>query len=248
MQSMVRKIKVWMESCILMITMFFAIVFSLLMAGGYQMYERALEAMPVEKLADKIQSQPSYTPLSQLPAIYIDAVLAAEDPRFYQHHGINFPAVGKALLQDIQAGGLIAGGSSITQQLCKNQFFTQKKQFVRKIAEVFMVRKIEQHYTKDEILALYINSIYYGNGYYTVRDASQGYFDKLPAELNDWEATMLAGIPNAPSAYAPTVNAKLALQRQRQVIKSMVAYRYLTQAEANVILEQCPEAFLKKYQ
>ncbi|MBQ2905303.1 MAG: transglycosylase domain-containing protein, partial [Peptococcaceae bacterium] len=88
---------------------------------------------------------------------------------------------------------------SITQQLAKNQFFTQKKQLTRKIAEVFMVREIEKLYEKDEILELYINSIYYGDGYYCIADASRGYFGKEPWQMNAYECTLLAGIPNAPS-------------------------------------------------
>lgn len=225
------------------IVLFFLLLVVLLVAGGYQVYERALLASPIETVVRGIQTQPAFTPLTQIPAIYIDAVLAVEDPYFYQHNGICLRAIGKAFLQDLKEGKLVAGGSTITQQFCKNQFFTQKKQFTRKIAEVFMVWEVEKKYTKDEILTLYINSIYYGEGYYNVSDASYGYFGKPPAELNAWEATLLAGIPNAPSVYAPTINVKLALQRQRQVIQSMVAYRYITQNEADAILKQKPNAY-----
>ena len=101
-----------------------------------------------------------------------------------------------------------------------------------------MVRQIEKLYEKHEILELYINSIYYGEGYYCIYDASMGYFGKEPAALNAQECTLLAGIPNAPSVYAPTANPDLALQRQRQVVQDMVTWGYLTREEAVAILPQ----------
>ena len=230
-----------------MVLVLFALtLLMLLVAGGYQTYERALREFPVETVVDAIQCKSTYTPLSQIPQIYKEAVLAVEDRRFYRHKGIDLLAIWDAFLCDVRAGELIAGGSTITQQFCKNQFFTQKKILTRKIAEVFMVREIERRYTKDEILELYINSIYYGAGYYNIADASRGYFGKAPIELNAWECTLLAGIPNAPSAYALTVNPELAQKRQRQVLDAMVQCRYLTKKGANTILLQCPEDFQKK--
>ena len=109
-------------------------------------------------------------------------------------------------------------GSSLTQQVAKNLCFSQKKTFYRKVAELFVVRKLESNYSKDEILELYINNIYYGNGYYNI-----------------YEATLLAGVPNAPSLYAPTTNEKLAKERQVQVLDAMVKNNYLSQDEANSV-------------
>ena len=205
---------------------------------GYQVYEEALLETPVEQVMAEIQNQPHYTTLEQIPQIYIDAVISTEDHRFYVHSGLDVIAIARALWHDIQAGKMVVGGSTITQQLAKNQFFTQKKELTRKIAEVFMVRQIEKLYEKDEILELYINSIYYGEGYYCIYDASMGYFGKEPAALNAQECTLLAGIPNAPSVYAPTANPDLALQRQRQVVQDMVTWGYLTREEAVAILPQ----------
>ena len=118
----------------------------------------------------------------------------------------------------------VEGGSTITQQLAKNMYFTQEKKITRKIAEVFMSYEIEKNYSKDEILELYVNTIYYGNNYYNIKSASLGYFDKLPKDLNSSECTMLAGIPNAPSLYNPKASPKLAKQRQKQVIQKMIKY------------------------
>ena len=113
--------------------------------------------------------------------------------------------------------------------------FSQKKTFYRKVAELFVVRKLEKNYSKDEILELYINNIYYGNGYYNIYDASMGYFNKKPSDLTLYEATLLAGVPNAPSLYAPTANEKLAKERQVQVLDAMVKNNYLSQDEANSV-------------
>ena len=132
----------------------------------------------------------------------------------------------------------VEGGSTITQQLAKNIYFTQEKKMTRKIAEMFMAFKIERNLSKEEILELYLNTSYFGNGYDTVKEASRGYFGKEPNEMTDGECVMLAGIPNAPSVYAPTVNPELAKQRQKQVLDKMVKYEYLTQEEADTIYEE----------
>ena len=136
--------------------------------------------------------------------------------------GFDILATGRALANDIRAGAIVEGGSTITQQLAKNEYFTQEQTIERKIAEIFMAFDIERHFSKDEILELYVNSIYFGDGYYGIGQAGQGYFGKSASDLTDYEATMLAGTPNAPSAYAPTVNPDLAAaQRQRQVLDKM---------------------------
>ena len=188
---------------------------------GYQEYETALSAMSMEEMEQKIQSIGNYTKLENLPETYVKAVLAVEDKRFYRHFGIDLIATCRALVNDIKAMAPVEGGSTITQQLAKNQYFSQEKKVTRKIAELFMAFKMEQSFTKDQILEMYVNSIFFGNNYYCVGDASIGYFGKLPAQMNDDECTMLAGIPNAPSVYNPVVNPELARQRQQQVIRKM---------------------------
>lgn len=188
---------------------------------GYEGYKDALKVMSVEEMGEKIQSQEHYTSLDELPDIYIDAVLSVEDKRFYKHFGIDPIALGRALVHDIQAMSFVEGGSTITQQLAKNQFFTQDKNLFRKVSEMFMAFDIEKTYDKNTILELYLNSIYFGNGYYCVRDASYGYFGKPPADMTDDEATLLAGVPNAPSVYNPIDNPKLARERQQQVLRKM---------------------------
>ena len=204
----------------------------LLTFRGYQMYRSALDQQSLADTVDAIRAQPGYTPLSGLPQLYLNAVIAVEDHRFTQHGGIDLIAITRAALYDLATGSLDQGGSTITQQVAKNLFFTQEKQFVRKVAEVFMAFALERSYTKGEILELYVNTIYFGDGYYGVYDACAGYFGKTPAEMTSYEATLLAGIPNAPSIYSLSANPDLAAQRQSYVVRQLVKYGYLTDEEA----------------
>lgn len=203
--------------------------------SGYDMYKKALENMPLSQKIDEIKSNESYVTINKLPKIYLNAVVAVEDHRFYKHPGIDIIAIGRAAINDIKAMKLVEGGSTITQQFSKNIYFTQEKSFIRKIAEVFMAFNIERNYSKEEILELYVNTSYFGNGYYGIKEASLGYFNKQPEDLSDGEAVMLAGIPNSPSNYSPTENPELAKQRQKQVLEKMVKYGYLSSEEAKEI-------------
>ena len=219
---------------IIFVVILVAISISLLVIGnGYNMYKEALEQMPLSKKVVSIIEKENYAKIDEIPQIYKDAVISVEDHRFYKHNGIDIIAIGRALVNDVKAMDFVEGGSTITQQLSKNIYFTQEKKVTRKIAEVFMAFEIEKNYKKDEILELYLNSSYFGDGYYTVKEACKGYFNKELNEMTDYECILLAGIPNAPSVYAPTKNLELAKQRQKQVIKKMIKYGYLTEEKAN---------------
>lgn len=206
--------------------------------SGYNMYKEALEQVSLNDKIESIREKDNYTKIEDVPQIYIDAVISVEDHRFYKHSGIDLIAIGRATINDIKEWDFVEGGSTITQQLAKNIYFTQEKQITRKIAEVFMAFDIEKNYEKDEILELYLNTSYYGDGYYTIKEACNGYFNKELNEMTDYECILLAGIPNAPSIYAPTKNPELAKQRQRQVMNKMIENKYLTQEEADEILKQ----------
>lgn len=151
--------------------------------------------------------------------------------------GFDFVATCRAIVANLVDGELSQGGSTITQQLAKNLYFTQEKNFTRKVAELFVSFDLERNYSKDEILELYINTIYYGKGYYGIWQASEGFYKKYPSELTDYEATYLAGIPNAPSIYSSDRHASLAKQRQKQVVSAMIKYGYLTTDESAKIHE-----------
>ena len=206
--------------------------------NGYKMYKEAITKTTIKEKIEEIKNIDNYTTLDEIPENLINAVIAVEDHRFYNHKGIDLISTTKALFTNIKQKELVTGGSSITQQLAKNMYFSQEKTFSRKFAEIFIVSYLEENLKKEEILELYLNTIYYGNGYYGIGDASLGYFDKHPSELTFKEATILAGLPNAPSAYSLTEHQDLALKRQKQVLESMVKYKYITQKEMNEILKE----------
>lgn len=204
---------------------------------GYQMYKNAVEETPFSEKAESIRSMEEFTPYEDLPDIYINAVVAVEDKRFWEHSGIDFLSIGRALWNDLRTLSLAEGGSTITQQLMKNQYFTQDKKLERKFAEAFAAMEFEKEYSKKEIFELYVNTIYFGSGYYGIYDAAQGYFGKEPSGLSDYEAVMLAGLPNAPSVYSPKENPELAEQRMRQVLERMEKSHMISEKEALKILE-----------
>ena len=197
------------------------------------MYDNAINQTSIDEMVAEIKEKENYTTLEEMPPLYKDAVVTVEDYRFYEHSGFDVFATTRALVNDIKAKSFVEGGSTITQQLAKNTYFTQ-----RKIAELFMAFKLESELEKDEILELYLNTSYFGEGCYTVSEASEVYFDKEPAEMNEYESTLLAGIPNAPSVYAPTRNADLAKQRQRQVLDKMIEYGKISRESGDEILQE----------
>ena len=204
---------------------------------GYAVYLAAIQETSLSDMVASIQSKETYTEYEELPEVYVQAVVSVEDKRFYRHMGVDVIAIGRAVLRDIQAGAFVEGGSTITQQLAKNMYFGQEKELIRKVAEVFVALDLERSYSKEDVFELYVNTIYFGDGYYDVGSASNGYFGKIPEEMTDYESTLLAGIPNAPSRYAPTKNPDLAAKRQLQVLRRMKACGYFSEEEAETVAE-----------
>ena len=172
-------------------------------------------------------------PLAKVPKDLQNAFVALEDNRFYQHSGVDPRAILRAVWINISAGGVSEGGSTITQQLAKNAFLTQERTWKRKVQEVIIAFQIEKQYTKDEILELYLNQIYFGAGAYGVQAAAQTYFGKNVEQLNLAESAMLAGLPKSPNYYSPFNSMKAARERQATVLDQMVKYGYLDQASAD---------------
>ncbi len=227
-----------LKKIFIIMAIFLVLVISILVKQGYDLYKQAIEQVSLEEKVAQIKAIEDYTTYQELPQNYINAVIAVEDKRFFKHIGIDIISITRAIFIDLKEMSFEEGGSTITQQLAKNIYFTQKKQLTRKIAEVFMAFEIEKNISKEEIFELYVNTSYFGDGHYCVKKASEGYFDKLPKEMNLYECTLLAGIPNAPSVYAPTKNPELARQRQAQVIKKMFKQGYLTEEQMNKMIAQ----------
>lgn len=218
-------------AALLLLTAFFGV-------KGYMMYRDAVSETPVAEIVNAVRSRENFTTYDELPSIYIDAVISAEDKRFEYHFGIDPLAIGRAAWTNIKALSFKEGGSTITQQIAKNLLFTQEKRFDRKFAEVFAAFALEKDYSKEELFELYVNTIYFGSGYYGIYDAAQGYFGKTPSELTDYEAVMLAGIPNAPSAYSPDNHMDLATKRMSVVLERMTDCKKITGQEAEAILRE----------
>lgn len=170
---------------------------------------------------------PKYTNIDKIPEDLKNAIIAVEDKRFYKHHGFDMIAIGRAFFINIKEGKIKSGGSTITQQLAKNLFLSGERSYKRKLKELLLAIKLESKYSKDEILEMYLNVIYYGSGAYGVQDASETYFSKDVSELSLIECAMLAGLPQAPSAYNPNKYFEKAKRRQKIVLELMAKNGYI---------------------
>lgn len=178
----------------------------------------------VEERLDKSR----YVVIAEMPLTLQQAVIAVEDNRFYQHVGLDFEGILRAALVNLQRGEISEGGSTITQQLVKNLFLSHEQTMTRKLEEALLSFDMEYRYSKDQILEMYLNTIYFGSGAYGIGSAAEVYFGKTPAELSLAEASMLAGLPNAPSLYSPYVDFGAAKQRQAVVLNAMSKYNYIS--------------------
>lgn len=170
--------------------------------------------------------------LSAVPLEVQNAFLAAEDVRFYEHIGVDLRAIARALYHNVRGGGIREGGSTITQQLAKNCFLNPEQTLKRKIQEAILALEIERHYRKQEILELYLNHIYFGEGAYGIQAASRTYYNKDVSSLTLAEGALLAAVPKAPSHYSPLRNPEAALSRRNIILNSMVRYGFITDEEA----------------
>jgi 1A family penicillin-binding protein len=161
-------------------------------------------------------------PLAQMSPNLVDAVLSVEDQRFYQHRGVDVVRIMGAMLVNLQHGRFAQGGSTITQQLARQSFLTLERSLTRKIKEAILAALIERTFSKTEVLELYLNKVYFGDGFYGVEAASRGYFNKSAAALNVEEAALIAGIIKSPSTWAPTVNLEKAVARRNIVLGTML--------------------------
>jgi penicillin-binding protein 1A len=177
-------------------------------------------------------------PLDRISPNLKRAVLASEDSHFYTHHGINPTGVGRAVVVNLVAGGVKEGGSTITMQLVKNLFLSQKRAFTRKLAEAVLAIRLEQILTKDQILEMYLNQVYWGHNNYGVQTAARSYFNKSSEYLTLGESAMMAGLIQAPEEFSPFVSMKLAKLKQKEVLGRMLELTWITQKEYDDALKQ----------
>ena len=175
-------------------------------------------------------------PLDQIPEMLCHAFIAAEDSRFYQHQGIDWVSIVRAFFANLEAGAIVQGGSTITQQVTKSFLLTPERSYVRKLKEAILAYRIERTFSKEEILFLYLNQIYLGNGAYGVAAAAENYFGKTLDQLDLAECAVLAGLPQAPSRYSPFRHPERARQRQRYTLQRMVEEGFITAKQSKAAM------------
>lgn len=185
------------------------------------------------------------TPYSQFPTLLVQAFVAAEDGRFFEHKGLNLKAIFRAFLANLKAGRKVQGGSTITQQVARSLLLSSEKTYKRKIKEAVLALRMEKNLNKEEILYLYLNQIYLGHGAYGVGMAAEIYFRKKVSDLNLAECSLLAGLPQAPSRFSPIYNPEKAKERQIYVLQRMVEEAYIDTKRANQISKTPLKVFLR---
>ncbi|MGD9086233.1 MAG: PBP1A family penicillin-binding protein [Desulfobacterales bacterium] len=172
-------------------------------------------------LAELFVEKREPVPLETIPRNLTAALVATEDRKFYKHSGVDLKGIARAIYKDIKAGEFVEGASTITQQLAKTLFLTPRKTLVRKLKEAILAFQLERRYTKDEILELYLNQVYFGSGAYGVESAAKIFFGKSVKDLTLSECALVAGMPKSPSRYSPLVNPDLAVKRRNTVLRQM---------------------------
>lgn len=227
---------------LLFIIIVIIVIGSICYINGKKLYDESISKISIEDKVSEIRSDANFVSINNVPDYYKNAIVAVEDHRYYNHGAIDIIAIGRAIVSNIKQKDFKEGGSTITQQTAKNLYFiTEDDAVSRKVAEILVAYDLEKLYSKDEILELYFNTIYFGDGYYGIKEACNGYLGKEPKDMTLSNATMLAGVPNAPSVYAPTVNPDLTISRQKKVISAMVEYGYLSSQEAEGIALYSPK-------
>ena len=180
------------KKILLILLIILVVGISIVLILGFSYYSGKLKEKPFLDRINEVVSKENFIKFDDLPDNYINAVIAVEDHRYYEHGAIDLIGIARALYTNIRDGEFDEGGSTITQQVAKNVIFNQDKSLTRKIAEIFAAMDLEKNYSKDEIFALYVNTSYFGDGYYGIYEASKGYYGKEPKDLDLNEATMLA--------------------------------------------------------
>ena len=181
-----------------------------------------------------------YAKFNEIPPRIIEALIAIEDTAFFEHDGINYEAIFRAAIKDIQAMSLVEGASTLTQQLVKNMLLTREKKFTRKLKEIIISYEVEQKLTKEQIIERYLNQVYFRHGYYGIKTAAIGYFKKNLNELSIKEIAILVGLPKAPSSYDPTRHLDLSLSRANSVISRMYNIGWITANEYQNAIKERP--------
>lgn len=200
---------------------------AMIAASGHTKYKEAIDTISLSDKINEIRSSDTYVEIDDISETFRDAIVAIEDMRFYDHGAIELKSLLRAILVNLREKEVLQGGSTITQQVAKNLYFDNDQNFIKKIAEMFVAFDLEKNYSKDDILELYVNIIYYGDNNYGIKEASNNYFGVEPIDLDYDQSTLLAGLPQAPSAYSLGENYELAKERQEEVIEALEKFKKL---------------------
>ena len=206
--------------------------------GGDTALVKVSTVWHIEETVNSLRSDPDWVTLQKIPDHTRKALLAIEDHDFYKHGALDITGIARAAFINLKAGEVQQGGSTLTQQMVKNVFLSSEQTFTRKAEEAILATRVEQKYSKDEILEIYFNTTYFGAGAYGIRDAAKKYFGKEPARLTLTESAMLAAMPYAPSALNPYENPTGCAKRVRLVLKEMMKYGYIGNTEYDSALSK----------
>ena len=210
-----------------------------LFGQGYVRYKREIQAKPMEEAVAAYTSDPDYVPFAEIDEDFVNAVIAVEDKRYFTRKGYDVIALCRALYHNFLARGMVEGGSTITEQIAKNLYMDgYVTGLEEKTAEIIIMLELEKVFSKEELFALYANMNYYGDGYWGIKDAAEGYYDADCSDLSLAQAAILAGIPNAPSIYQLSTGYEGARSRQEWVLQTMCNNGFITKEEAGKALEE----------
>ena len=208
-----------------------------ILGQGYLRYQREIERLPIAQAVEAYTEKDGFVAFSELDDDFVQAVIAVEDKRFFERKGYDFVALCRAMYHNLKAKKVIEGGSTITEQIAKNLYLNGYVDGIEaKTAEIFIMLDLEKNFPKDELLALYVNMNYYGDGYWGIRNAAKGYYDTTPDDLSLAQAAILAGIPNAPAVYQLSTGFELARNRQAWVLQTMLRNGFISQEDMDQAL------------
>ncbi|MBR4462927.1 MAG: transglycosylase domain-containing protein [Erysipelotrichaceae bacterium] len=206
---------------------------------GYVRCKRELQAKPLEAAVTAYTGDRDYVAYEDIDEDFVNAVISVEDKRFFRRNGYDFIALCRALYHNFLAKGMVEGGSTISEQIAKNLYFGgYVNGLEEKMGEIFVLFELEKTYSKEELFALYVNMNYYGDSYWGIKAAADGYYDVSCSDLTLAQAAILAGLPNAPSVYQLSTGYELAKQRQEWVLQTMCNNGYITEKEAAEALKE----------
>ena len=206
---------------------------------GYIRFKDEIKALPLNEAVKRYTDDPDYVSFDQIDEDFVNAVVAVEDKRFFTRKGYDLIALCRALYHDVLARDLIEGGSTITEQIAKNLYMeSYVSDLEEKVAEIFILLELEKDYSKEELFALYANMNYYGDGYWGIKEAAEGYYQADCSDLTLAQAAILAGIPNAPAIYQLSSGYEGAKGRQKWVMQTMYNNGYISEEEMQEALKE----------